>query len=119
MYVDLSDRDRGLSSRLGRQSLRNQGVLGRFDGALLSWQGAPSWRLNLLGGFPVYDAAESIDTARRFYGASVDLLELAESLDANLFVNLQDVDGISDRQAVGGELRYFAARGSADRLARL
>jgi len=112
MYADLSDRELGLSSRIGRQTLRNQGALGRFDGALLSWEATPEYRVNFLTGFPVYTTDEGMQTDRLFYGVSVDLLELFESVEANLFFNTQDVDGLSDRQAVGGELRYLGERGS-------
>jgi hypothetical protein len=107
LYVDLNDRSHGLSSRLGRQTLRNQGVLGRFDGALVSWQWAPSYRLNLLAGYPVYYADETVDTSRTFYGFSVDVLNLLDMFDVNLFYNIQDVDGVNDREAVGTEIRYF------------
>lgn len=107
LYVDLNDRDLGLSTRLGRQTLRNQGVLGRFDGGLVSWQWAPSYRLNLLAGYPVYIADDSIETSRSFYGFSVDVLNLLDLFDVNVFLNIQDVDGITDREAVGAEIRYF------------
>ena len=107
LYFDLNDKDWGLSSRLGRQTLRNQGVLGRFDGALVSWQWAPSYRLNLLTGYPVYQSDQSIDTSRLFYGISVDVLDVLDWFDVNVFFNMQDVNGINDRQAVGGEIRYF------------
>ncbi len=112
LYTDLNDRETDLSARLGRQTLRNQGVLGRFDGALVSWQWAPDYRLNLLAGFPVYSSDQSIDTSRNFYGFSVDVLNLLDGFDLNLFYNIQDVDGISDREAVGAELRYFGGNRS-------
>lgn len=112
MYVDLRDRDLGWSSRLGRQTLRNQGALGRFDGALVGWDWTPAVRLNFLSGFPVYNADDSVQTDRLFYGVSVDLLDLAESVDVNLFFNSQDVDGLEDRQAAGGELRFLGTSGS-------
>lgn len=107
LYVDLADRALGLAARLGRQTLRNQGVLGRFDGALLSWQWSPRYRLNALAGYPVYFADENVDTSRTFYGASLDILGLLDMFDLNIFINEQEIDGINDRQAVGAEVRYF------------
>ena len=112
LYTDLSDRELDVSARLGRQTLRNQGVLGRFDGALVSWQWAPDYRLNLLAGFPVYSSDQSIDTDRNFYGFSVDVLGLMDGFDLNLFYNIQEVDGVSDREAIGAELRYFGGNRS-------
>lgn len=107
LYADLHDRDLGLSARLGRQTLRNQGVLGRFDGALLSWQFAPDYRVNVVAGLPVYDPADSPESARTFYGASIDVLDLLDLVDVNVFTLVQEVDGISDRQSAGAEVRYF------------
>ena len=112
LYTELSDRELDVSARLGRQTLRNQGVLGRFDGAIVSWQWAPDYRLNLLAGFPVYSSEQSIDTSRHFYGFSVDVLDLLKLFDLNLFYNIQEVDGVSDREAVGAELRYFGSNRS-------
>lgn len=107
LYVDLDDRSLGISTRLGRQTLRDQGVLGRFDGALVSWQWAPSYRLNLVAGLPVYSPDQNIDSDRTFYGMSVDVLQLLDMFDVNVFFNIQDVDGVNDREAVGAEIRYF------------
>ena len=101
LYTDVNDRETDLSARLGRQTLRNQGVLGRFDGALVSWQWAPEYRLNLLAGFPVYSSEDSIDTSRNFYGFSVDVLNLLDGFDLNMFYNIQEVDSVSDRETVG------------------
>lgn len=107
LYMDLNDQSLGVSTRLGRQTLRNQGVLGRFDGAIVSWQWAPDYRLNVLAGLPVYNPNETVNTDRTFYGFSVDALNVLDLVDVNLFVNIQDVDGINDRQAAGAEIRYF------------
>jgi hypothetical protein len=107
LYADLADRNLGLSARLGRQALRNQGVLGRFDGAYVSWQATPSYRLNVLAGYPVYSYEDSVATQRVFYGASIDLLELLDRLDVNVYANVQEIDGVNDRQALGTELRYL------------
>lgn len=109
LYADLNDRVLGVSTRLGRQTLNDHGVLGRFDGAIVSWQAAPSWRLNLLAGLPVYNPADSVESGRTFYGYSVDVLNLLGLFDLNLFVNIQEVDDVNDRQAAGAEIRYFGA----------
>ncbi|MDH5255285.1 MAG: hypothetical protein OEW72_05150, partial [Gammaproteobacteria bacterium] len=107
LYMDLNDQSLGISTRLGRQTLRNQGVLGRFDGGIVSWQVAPSYRLNVLAGLPVYNPNETVETSRTFYGVSVDALNLLDLFDVNVFLNIQDVDDVNDRQAAGAEFRYF------------
>jgi tetratricopeptide (TPR) repeat protein len=109
LYADMGDRDLGLNARLGRQTLYTSGVLGRFDGLHLAWQINPDWRINLLGGEPVYSTSNESDMDRSFYGVSVDTFDVADVLDLSFFYNTQSVDGIDDREAVGGELRYYDA----------
>lgn len=112
LYMDLNDQSLGLSTRLGRQTLRNQGVLGRFDGAIVSWQWTPNYRFNVLAGLPVYNPNETVETSRMFYGYSVDVLDLLDLFDVNVFVNIQEVDDVNDRQAAGAEIRYFGGNKS-------
>lgn len=107
LYADLLDDVTGIGARLGRQSLRTAGVLGRFDGAHLSWQWRPGTRFNVLGGFPAESSGEGLNSDQVFYGLSVDLLDIQDLFDLSLFYNTQDVNEIDDREAVGGELRYY------------
>ncbi len=107
-YLDLAARDPELSMRLGRQSRSSGGVLGRFDGALLRWQLSERVAANLVGGFPVFSTSEtSIDTDRPLYEISFDLGTFAKRWDINLFFINQEVESLTDRRAIGGEVRYF------------
>lgn len=107
-YLDLAARRPEVSLRVGRQSRSSGGVLGRFDGGLLRWQLSERVAANLVGGFPVYSTSETdIDTERPLYGLSFDFGTFANRWDLNLFVINQEVDSLTDRRAVGGELRYF------------
>ena len=58
-------------------------------------------------GKPVYSASSGADSARTFYGASVNYGPVFEDLELGLFYIQQDIEGIDDRQAVGTEFRYF------------
>jgi tetratricopeptide (TPR) repeat protein len=107
LYADLVDAQSDLSARVGRQSLHTSGVLGRFDGAQLSWQWRPDIQLSVVSGFPVDSSEDSIQTDRQFYGLSVDFTQLWDLFDTSIFYNTQDVDDIGDREALGGEIRYF------------
>ena len=108
LYVDILDRRRHLSGRFGRQSRSTGGVLGRFDGALIGYQYFPQIRLNLVTGYPVETSRlKSIDPDRYFYGLSIDLGTFAEAWDFNTFIINQQTDGITDRRAIGGEVRYY------------
>jgi tetratricopeptide (TPR) repeat protein len=107
LYVDVVDSQWDLSGRFGRQSMPGSGVLGRFDGAQLGWSFRPDARLNFVTGYPVDSTGDGVNTDRFFYGMSTDFSNLFERLDVSLFFNIQEVDGVQDRQAVGSELRYF------------
>jgi len=107
LYADIMDRGWNLSGRVGRQSIRHSGVLGRFDGLSLSYQWKPETRVNFVTGYPVDSSEDSINTDRFFYGMSMDFTQVLDTVDVSFFYNTQEVDGIEDRQSIGGETRYF------------
>lgn len=108
LYLNVLDRRKNISGRIGRQSRSTGGVLGRFDGASISYQLSSSIKVDGVLGFPVNSSTStSIETDRRFYGLSLDLGTFAEHWDFNTFIINQAVNGITDRRAVGGEIRYF------------
>jgi len=108
LYVDALIRKLELSTRIGRQSRSSGGVLGRFDGGLLRWQFNDSVAVNLVGGFPVASTKDTdIDTDRPLYGISFDLGTFAKRWNFTTYFITQDVQGILDRRAIGGEVRYF------------
>ena len=111
-YADLADAVTGLRGRIGRQSRNTGGVLGRFDGLNLGYQLNERVLINTVVGKPAYSSSDGIDSSRSFYGASVNYGPIMDDLDLGLFYINQDADGIQDRQAVGGEFRYFGTNQS-------
>jgi len=109
MFVDVRDKKYDVAAKLGRQSASSGGVLGRFDGALISYRADPHSKYNLVAGYPVELSSTSIidETDRHFVGMSVDLGTFAKAWDLNIFGIDQRINGITDRQAMGGEVRYF------------
>ncbi len=108
LYIDAKDKVRGGSLRLGRQSRTTGGVLGRFDGLFGDYRITDKLKLNLVAGYPVDSSKDVFITSERyFYGLSVDIGTINTAWDFNLFAINQINDGITDRQAVGGEIRYF------------
>jgi tetratricopeptide (TPR) repeat protein len=108
LYLEASRRTGQLSVRAGRQSRSTGGVLGRFDGARLTVGVTPRTAFTLVAGFPVERSTDmSVNTDRHFYGATYALGTFAQAWDMNVFWIAQTVDGTPDREAVGGELRYF------------
>ncbi len=106
-YADLADARTGLRGRIGRQTRNTGGVLGRFDGVNLSYSLNDRLRFEAVAGRPVYSTARDPDDARTFQGISTTFAPFDNNLDFGLFYIQQDIDGLTDRQAIGAELRYF------------
>jgi len=113
-YVETKDKDYHYFVKLGRQSGR-YGVLSRFDGVLAGFNPFPKWRVNAIGGQPDDTIAE--DSDRSFWGLSVDAGTFGGNWAGNLYYVNAKIDELTDRQAVGSELRFFSAKGSAYALA--
>lgn len=109
-YADLADAETGLTGRIGRQSRNTGGVLGRFDGANLSYQATEQLLVNTVVGIPVNSSSDSIDAERMFHGISLDYAPPVENLELGVFYIAQDIESIDDRQAIGGEFRYFGEK---------
>ena len=108
-YYDLKDKQLDYGARVGRQPGNTAGILLPFDGARVNYGFAPQWRGNLQGG-KLVDYYTHYD--KKFAGASLDAGTFAERWNASAYVIGQQVDGISDREAVGVEIRYFDPRRS-------
>ena len=108
MNIEIKDLKRKLFGRFGRQFESSGGVLGRYDGGLLSYGINSKVKINGVAGVPVQSTRVApLDINKRFYGMSLDLGTFAKHWNFNVYGIKQDVDGITDREAVGGEARYF------------
>lgn len=106
-YADLADAVTGLQGRIGRQSRNTGGVLGRFDGLNIGYQVNEKLLLETVLGKPAYSSSDGVDSSRTFYGLSANYGPPIEGLDLGLYYVQQDIENIRDRQALGGEVRYF------------
>ncbi len=114
LFFETTIRQLDVMTRIGRQTRNTGGVLGRFDGALASWQATPGIRVNAVAGSPVERRQdEPFKNDRYFYGASVDFGPIWGGLEASLFALEQRDRSFLDRQAVGTELRYIDPTKSA------
>jgi hypothetical protein len=104
-YFDILNKPRDYFARVGRQSASARGVLSRFDGGLGGYSFRPRWRFNVLAGVPADDIAPESD--RRFYGVSVDIGPFANRWNSAIYFIDQEIDGLTDRRAIGAELRFF------------
>lgn len=110
-YAEARNKTDDYGGRLGRQPGNTGGALGRFDGVSLGYGLLPKWRLNVMAGKPV--EFTPINSDKQFWGTNVDFGTFAEHWNGNLYYMKQTVDGISDREAAGTELRFFDPKGSA------
>ncbi len=105
-YADVRNKENGISAKLGRQSSSKGGVFGRFDGLWASYQITPKYLINATFGKPVSFSSNAIDADKSFYGVSATLGTFLNRWDGNFYFIDQQVEGITDRQAIGGDLRY-------------
>lgn len=108
-YIETLWKEYGVTTRVGRQTRNTGGVIGRFDGAVVSWQADDRFRLNVVGGaanWSRYDAP--FKDGRYLYGVSLDIAHIFDGFDASIFAIQQNDRWLLDRRAVGAEFRYFA-----------
>ncbi len=111
-YVDVADARTGVRGRLGRQTRNTGGVLGRFDGLNLSYALNEQIRFETVAGQPVFSTSDDLPDSRAFFGVSSTFSPFGDGLDFGAFVLQQDIEGLTDRQVVGAEMRYFGERRS-------
>lgn len=106
-YFEAQQIDWGVDVRVGRQSQQNNGVLGRYDGAQVSYKVLPWLRVGALGGYAVDYGVNGFTTDRPLYGVNARI-SLADGMweFAPFFIE-QQADGLLDRRAVGMETRFF------------
>jgi hypothetical protein len=99
---------------VGRQTVNTGGVLGRFDGAYVTYQWNPWFGVAAVGGSPVvYRSDMPFKDDIYFYGMSLKFGPVFGVFDATVYAIEQKDRSITDRQAVGTELRYTDAVKSA------
>ena len=107
LYADVLDTRTRLRGRLGRQTRNTGGVLGRFDGLNVTYSLNERVRFDAVAGEPVFSTANSDEQSRQFYGVSSNFTPFTENLEFGLFYLQQEIDSLTDRQAIGTEVRYF------------
>lgn len=108
-YVDLQHKSTGAGVRVGRQRQSSTGVLGRFDGIFASYPLNDSVTAKVVAGYPVdLNEKTRVQEEIHFYGISADIQPLGSDWSYNAFYIRQEREGYLDRQAIGGEVRYFS-----------
>ena len=115
-YANLSwsTTDRDYQIDIGRQRSRGKGVFGRFDGVVLGYAINDTNKINLTIGAPVASSKVlKLDPERRFVGLNYEWDEMIADVDLSVFFLNQTIDNLTDRRAIGGEIKYLNSGTSA------
>ena len=108
LFSEIAIKDWDVFARAGRQVRNTDGVLGRFDGGLVSWQALPFAKVNVVAGSPVLTRFDLPFRDDKFFsGVSADFGPFFGGFEASVYAIDQRARWLIDRQAVGTELRYF------------
>jgi hypothetical protein len=108
-FIESTLKESDVTLRVGRQTRNNGGVLGRFDGGVLSWKATDSIQLNAVAGSPNWSRFDApFKDGKLLFGASVDFARVIDGLDTTIYAIEQDDKWFVDRRAIGAEFRYFA-----------
>ncbi len=89
----------------GRQTRTLTGVYGRFDGLTFSDLSHSDFQLNYGFGFLVESTFDDPDSDRPFIGTNLEFSPYP-GVDVDLYLVHQEIDDLTDRQAVGGEALF-------------
>ncbi|HEY4038614.1 MAG TPA: hypothetical protein VGM15_07320, partial [Burkholderiaceae bacterium] len=103
-YIDYRNTSYGFTAKVGRQAGVTGGLIGRFDGAILGYDLSPQWRVNVTGGVPIDTI---INSNQNFEGIFVEGQNLGQHWSGDAFLMNQMANGLTDRRAIGGDVRYF------------
>ena len=109
-YADVRNQADRYGFRIGRQSPSGAGVLYRFDGLSGNYAFSPVWKVGLVAGTP---SDATLGERKSFYGASIDAEGLIPNLGATFYAIEQRAGGLTDRRALGSELRFNNERMNA------
>ncbi len=106
-YADYRRTDNGFAIRAGRQSAVSGGLLGLFDGVSMAYPVRPGLVLDVMGGQP---ANQLVSTpSERLYAAMLEATTLFERWSGDIYLIDQTSQGITNRRALGTEVRYSGA----------
>jgi hypothetical protein len=105
----------GLAVRAGRQSPISGGLLGLFDGISLAYPVGEGVKLDIMGGQPANALVSA--PSEKLMAAVLEVDTFLERFGGNLYLLDQTTQGITNRRALGAELRYAGDAWSLNTLA--
>ena len=112
LYLDLTDKDNKRNYLLGRQASNTAGIFGRYDGAAASLEVASKTQLSLTLGAPLDFAYPHYRINRYFYRTLMNIGAPSDAWSADAYYVDQQTDRMTDRRAVGGDLRWSGSDSS-------
>ena len=107
-HISWKSTDKTYIAEIGRMRSRGKGIFGRFDGVLFGYGFNDKQTVNIVAGYPVTSSRVlSLDPERTFVSVSFDWEDMIPDLDVSIFLLNQTIDNLTDRQAIGGEFKYF------------
>ena len=104
-YVDYRQFDNQLSVRVGRQSAIGGALFGLFDGVSMAMPFGPGTKLDAMVGVPANTLVSA--PQQGLAGVMIEADNLFPHWGGNVSLVQQTTEGISDRRAVGLDVRYF------------
>ncbi|RFO95380.1 hypothetical protein DIC66_18635 [Rhodoferax lacus] len=104
-YVDYRHLPSRLDVRVGRQSAIGGSLFGLFDGVSMALPVAENYKVDAMLGVPANTLVSAPQQA--LAGVMLEADNLFEHWGGNVSLVEQTTEGISDRRAIGTELRYF------------
>jgi hypothetical protein len=103
-YVDYKRNESGMAVRVGRQSAISGGLLGLFDGVSLTYPLPQGLKVDVMGGVPT-NQLQSV-AQERLLAAMVEADGILDHWGGDMYIVDQTAEGIANRRALGGEVRY-------------
>lgn len=104
-YVDYRDIKSRTDVRIGRQSAIGGSLFGLFDGVSIAMPVGEKYKVDAMLGVPANTLVNAPQQAMA--GVMLEADNLFEHWGGNLSLVEQTTEGISDRRAIGAEVRYF------------
>ena len=105
-YVELTDRNWGLTGRVGRQSLASLGVIGLFDGLFVGYQVNSKFSVSAAAGLPAYTSYSSFSTQEKFGTVTVEYGPFRQAWVFDAYLFDETAAGATERRSVGFQTRY-------------
>jgi hypothetical protein len=115
VYAEYRRNGEGLAVRAGRQSPISGGLLGLFDGVSMAYPIAQGLKLDVMGGVPASALVSA--PGERLFAAVLEADTFAEHWGGNFYLLNQSTEGITNRRALGAEIRYAGEQWSLNTMA--